>query len=81
MDRSLNFALLKEFLGHGTFKWGLKTQQLPKPWNRNPDLEVLFFPHLMLRFPPIWLGSKSHLDHFHRPSKSGFLFQGLLLRL
>ena len=27
-----------------------------KPWNRNPDLEVLFFPHLMLRFPPILAG-------------------------
>ena len=29
---------------------------LSKPWNRNPDLEVLFFPHLMLRFPPILAG-------------------------
>ena len=27
--------------------------------------------------PPFWLGSKSHLDHFHQPSKSGFVFQGL----
>ena len=27
-----------------------------KPWNRNPDLEVLFFPHLMLRFLPILAG-------------------------
>ena len=27
-----------------------------KPWNRNPDLEVLFFSHLMLRFPPILAG-------------------------
>ena len=29
---------------------------LCKPWNRNPDLEVLFFPHLMLCFPPILAG-------------------------
>ena len=28
---------------------------LCKPWNRNQDLEF-FFPHLMLRFPPILAG-------------------------
>ena len=27
-----------------------------KPWNRKPDLEVLFIPCLMLRFPPILAG-------------------------
>ena len=26
----------------------------------------------MLRFPPILAGTKSHLDHFHQPSKTGF---------
>ena len=39
---------------------------------KKPDLEVLFIPRLMLRFPPILAGTKFHLEHFHRPSKSGF---------
>ena len=39
---------------------------------KKPDFEVLFFLLLMLRFPPILAGTKSHLDHFHQPSKSGF---------
>ena len=34
---------------------------------------VLFIPHLMLRLPPILAGTKAHLGHFRRPSKSGFL--------
>ena len=40
------------------------------------------FPHLMLFFPPILAGSKSHLDQFHRPSTWGFLiFILVLLRI
>ena len=46
-----------------------------------PDLEALFIMHLMLRFPPILAGTKSHLDHFHRPSKSRFFKFPLLSRV
>ena len=39
---------------------------------KKPDLKDLFITRLMLRFPPILAKTKSHLDHFHRPSKTGF---------
>ena len=32
---------------------------------KKPDFEVLFFLLLMLRFPPILAGTKSHLANFH----------------
>ena len=34
----------------------------PKGNLKKPDLEVLFFPHLLLRFPPILGGTKFHLS-------------------
>ena len=43
------------------------------PYIRNLIREVLFIPRLMLRLLPFWLGSKFHLDHFHRPSRMRFL--------
>ena len=44
-----------------------------KEKNFNPHIEVPSFPHLMLRFPPILAGTKSHLDLFHQPLDMGIL--------
>ena len=40
---------------------------------RNLHVEGRFIPRLMLRFPPILAGTKSHIDPFHRPSTWEFL--------
>ena len=48
------------------------------PWSpckgnmKKSDFEVVFFSAPYVCFPPILAGTKSHLDHFHWPSKSGF---------
>ena len=59
----MNFKTVEIRGGRGRLCYGEKPfvdlrrgGYLTKPWNRNPDLEVLFIPHLMLRFPPILAG-------------------------
>ena len=75
IDSMGNIPMGRESLAHsGDFlrcKGKLKKQ----------DLEVQFIPRLVLRFPPILAGTKSHLDHFYRTSKSNFFKIPLLASL